>query len=405
MPLSFGQSFGHGFASGFERSNKLADLMLLKIKTDMATKASALQDVKDLEDEAAKAGVEVDKVEYASLETPADKRRYLIDKFSEIGEMKRKKLETETTKLEKEAEKFGEEIETSRRLRGATHPELGEEETSFNYKPMSGPINTKISGTPSNELEGYLRPDKRTTKSELGTLTEKYIPSKEQARLEAEIKGQEGAVVQESKKGAELKRLVTTGLARAKTMSDRWIKMVAFNKKNFGWKPGPASAIPTMVVGKLQQNPFYESFKGMGPEYGAGVARTAMPGIRAFRSIKFFQIGAPNEWSTVESGINNSAATMRMQMATYIGQNKYSDPDVVSEFGSFDDDPSGWTDRVNTKLEAWENQFKTSIYRDLMKAEPSLVPDEWKASLESEMAPERQAIEEKYGLQPLKGAI
>ena len=190
--------------------------------------------------------------------------------------------------------------------------------------------------------------------------------------------------MQQRKSGAKLGEAAAIATAKIGARNKSWRDMVLHNIKKYGWEPGPASLLPTWVVGNTKMNPFYESMKGMDPEYGAAVMKTAVSGARSIRGIKIFQKGAPNDWSTVESGVNNSSASAKMSLLTYIAADK-DKPDMVKRYGKFEDNPVEWQKKVMIKANEYEEQFREDFYFDFYTADPRLVPEKYRERIQKKL--------------------
>ena len=181
------------------------------------------------------------------------------------------------------------------------------------------------------------------------------------------------------------------------TTFDKWLDTILWSYTEYGIKPGgPIGGIANKMLGATRKNPNWESFKGSLLEYGAGIARIAMPGIRAARAIKMFQDTAPTDWSTIESGFNNTAASLRSAVSKDIAAYEEDYYDVLGkDFPTLNLSEKHF--RAKEFLRGMEDQFKEGMYRQLYKAlskpevlkeKPDaldLVPKKWRDKIEGDI--------------------
>jgi len=148
-------------------------------------------------------------------------------------------------------------------------------------------------------------------------------------------------------------------------------------------KPGgPIRGVLSKFVGATRQNPFWEAFKGSTIEYGAQIARIAMPGTRAARIINVFRETAPSDWSTIESGINNTAATLRGAISKDMAVHSEEYADLLgSGFGKLNT-----TEKYRKKqavLDKLEKDYENVLYEQIYDAEPELLSDKVRKKIEA----------------------
>ena len=192
---------------------------------------------------------------------------------------------------------------------------------------------------------------------------------------------------QEMKKSAEQQKQkdilkTSQDTARAEiaigTAIDKWLDNSVYIYQEFGIRPGGITGgIMSKILGKTRANPHWEAFQGSLVDYGASVARIAMPGIRAARAINMFRTTAASDWSTIDSGIENFAASFRGAIGKDLAVHPEEYRDVLGE-DYFSVDHVERSERRDAFLRLMEYKYKEGIYRQVYLREPNLVPKKWK---------------------------
>jgi len=209
-------------------------------------------------------------------------------------------------------------------------------------------------------------------------------------KKQAEIRGVETGVKkqvlsQEAKKSAETQRLSKTAFTKMDTMFGAWLDTVARTYELTGIKPGPQQAPLTAILGKTRLNEFQEAFKGAQPEYAAAIGRMAVPGARSVRLIDLFKKGAPSVWSSIPSGIINSARSARMQFAGYLATEEGSKALGVPYDPA---NPLIWKDEANKILRNFEELYKEGLNEMVFMRNPNLLDTQTRNRLNKEFQAE-----------------
>ena len=130
---------------------------------------------------------------------------------------------------------------------------------------------------------------------------------------------------------------------------------------------------------------FQEAFKGAQPEYAAAIGRMAVPGARSVRLIDLFKKGAPSVWSSIPSGIINSARSARMQFAGYLATEEGSKALGVD----FDPmHPLAWKDAANKTLVRFEELYREGLNEMVYMRNPNLLDKQTRNRLNKEFQAE-----------------
>jgi len=154
-----------------------------------------------------------------------------------------------------------------------------------------------------------------------------------------------------------------------------WLDNISWNYDTYGLKPGGiVGGLASKLAGATRTNPFWEGFYGSTLEYGAAVARIAMPGIRASRVIDTFKQTAPTDWSTVESGVYNTAISFRGAISKDLATHPEDYKDLLGK----DFDKLSKVEKSQRKrevLDKIQDQYEIGLYKAIYKVEPGLFRD------------------------------
>lgn len=165
------------------------------------------------------------------------------------------------------------------------------------------------------DILGELTPEAEQAKSQLGL---------QEQKAKAVITGEAAVDLQELKKGAEIRRNMSSGDLKLDITLTEFFKFAKEQQDLLGLPAGPLAGSITKIVSAMSaenKNKFLASFEGSRIELAAFVGRNAMPGTRAARIIELFKKTTPSPFDTIGSGIRNAAVSWGQAITTDFGPN------------------------------------------------------------------------------------
>jgi len=210
--------------------------------------------------------------------------------------------------------------------------------------------------------------------AKIGDFTLGIDPIQQQQQA-ANIQVQKEVGAQKAKDISKMQQDVERADAALSNTFRGWLDNISWNYDTYGFKPGGVvGGLKSKITGITRKNPYWEGFHGSTLEYGAAIARIAMPGIRAARVIDTFKQTAPSDWSTVESGVYNSALSFRSAISKDIATNPNDYLDLLgSDFKSLDTVKK--SQRKREVLDKLQDQYEMGLYKAIYKVEPKLFRD------------------------------
>lgn len=139
---------------------------------------------------------------------------------------------------------------------------------------------------------------------------------------EANIQRSKEVMSQESKVGAQASREFLNQDLKIDNHLDSFYDFALRQKEITGLDPGPLSGVVAGPINAfLRSNEFQEGFQGSLIEVAAATARIAMPGTRAIRAISIFNKTVADRFDTIESGVQNSADSIRQGLVNDMASN------------------------------------------------------------------------------------
>ena len=252
---------------------------------------------------------------------------------------------------------------------------LNSPNNAFNEFRLGGAIPRVEYGEEEGSLYGKAAGQKIRNKEEFRRSGE-FFDAKlgiETAKEMIPVKGEE--------KEAEAKLEAEQNLGRLEaaigTNMDAWIDNISWNYDTYGVEPGGIiGGMTSKIAGMTRENPHWEGFRGSMVEYGAQNMRISVPGSRAIRGIKLFQESGPSDWSTIQSGVNNIANTMKSAIGkdVAVGVDDYiKEGFLPSDFKKLS--PAKKFEAKQNYLRKVSHDYKKSFYSYMYEKNPKLVEE------------------------------
>lgn len=253
-----------------------------------------------------------------------------------------------------------------------TSPEAQRKATEFQQKQQLGATGAGLFGNVTQAPLSSFReaPVARTPEG-----IETKFEEDPEIVMQREIRKQTEA--DKEKKGQEARSDYTAARLKMDNLFDTWLNMVDRTKQITGLNPGPLAGVTTKILGLTKGNEFVEGFQGGLAEYGAAIGAQAIPGARAVRLVNLFKGTAPSEFSTIASGIENTAHSFKNALAADIARNLEDYfPNLSNKVLTNDD-----YDLIRKYILDFDQQYRSGLYKLAYEKNPELIPPEKRIEL------------------------
>jgi hypothetical protein len=210
------------------------------------------------------------------------------------------------------------------------------------------------------------------TKAKIGGVTLEDVGTgidadvaRQQAMLPGKVSEQESTI--RTKEGIERKVEAERSAAALGTTTDEFLNMSVERMNTTGIKPGFGAGVVSKLT-PAEENKHKEAFRGSRIETAAQVAAIAIPGVRAARVVNVFSQSAPSEFSTLESGINNSMVSLERAIQNDVIANQ-------QEYGIESGNPLDIAKQAQEISKKVALQFRDAYYKRAYRADPRLFSD------------------------------